>query len=290
VEYVLQTTLVKEKTKQTYLKKYGVEHNTQIFNYEENRKQTCLKKYGVEYVLQTTLVKEKTKQSCLKKYGVEHASQSEKIREKQKQTNLKRYGVEWNITSKHSREKQKQTKLEKYGIEHVHQKHIMDILHLLRDYNWLYNQYINKKKSITQIAEELNINGTTLGNYLRRHNIAIKHVGGFSHKCILWLESVMESQNIFIQHTQNIGEYRIPNTRLHVDGYCEETNTIYEFYGDMWHGNPNVFESHVCCNYFSNLTAGELYQNTMEREDLIKEMGYNFIVIWEKEWDENQNT
>ena len=28
-----------------------------------------------------------------------------------------------------------------------------------------------------------------------------------------------------------------------VDGYCYETNTVYEFHGDYWHGNPIVFDS-----------------------------------------------
>ena len=26
-----------------------------------------------------------------------------------------------------------------------------------------------------------------------------------------------------------------------VDGYDSKTNTIYEFNGDFWHGNPNIY-------------------------------------------------
>ena len=29
---------------------------------------------------------------------------------------------------------------------------------------------------------------------------------------------------------------------LKVDGYISETNTVYEFFGDFWHGNPNNFK------------------------------------------------
>lgn len=55
-----------------------------------------------------------------------------------------------------------------------------------------------------------------------------------------------------------------------MDGYCQKTNTIYEFHGDMWHGNPRIFESDICCSPFSDLTAGRLYQKTIERENLIR--------------------
>ena len=27
-----------------------------------------------------------------------------------------------------------------------------------------------------------------------------------------------------------------------VDGYNDKTKTIYEFYGDYWHGNPNRYK------------------------------------------------
>ncbi len=94
----------------------------------------------------------------------------------------------------------------------------------------------------------------------------------------------MESENIHIQHALNGGEYSIPNTPYHADGYCAETNTIYEFYGDYWHGNPDVFESDVYSKS-QRKTMGEIYKNTITRENKIKALGYNIITIWEKDYN-----
>ena len=63
----------------------------------------------------------------------------------------------------------------------------------------------------------------------------------------------------------------------------EEANTIYEFYGDFWHGNPliyNATEIHPMNKKF----YGELYNETIERENILRKEGYNFITIWESEY------
>ncbi|KKK48559.1 hypothetical protein LCGC14_3143890, partial [marine sediment metagenome] len=50
---------------------------------KEKIKQTCLKKYGVECSFQSKEIKEKIKQTCLKRYGVENPSQNPEIALKQ---------------------------------------------------------------------------------------------------------------------------------------------------------------------------------------------------------------
>lgn len=97
-----------------------------------------------------------------------------------------------------------------------------------------------------------------------------------------WLNFIQLNKNINIQHALNGGEFTIPNTRFKADGYCEETNTIYEFHGDYWHGNPNRYNPDDE-TYFGK-SFGELYQKTIEREQMIKNMGFNLITIWESDW------
>lgn len=105
-------------------------------------------------------------------------------------------------------------------------------------------------------------------------------------KSIEWLNYVATTQNIFIQHAENIGEFIIPQTNYRVDGYCKETNTIYEFYGDYWHGNPKRFKPEEYCHPLnSNITAKELYEQTLVRETNIKSKGYFLVTIWENEWE-----
>ena len=85
---------IKQKIKQTCLKKYGVDNYNKTKESKEKIKQTCLEKYGVEYFWQSDECKEKIKQTCLKKYGVDSPLKSEKIRNKGKQTCLEKYGVD----------------------------------------------------------------------------------------------------------------------------------------------------------------------------------------------------
>lgn len=111
-------------------------------------------------------------------------------------------------------------------------------------------------------------------------------LGNFSKSCINWLNNIMITDKIFIQHAENMCEKRIEinGKFFKCDGYCEETNTIYEFYGDIWHGNPNKYNKDDF-NPINKKTFGELYQNTIDRENIIKENGYNLITIWESEFN-----
>ena len=104
----------------------------------------------------------------------------------------------------------------------------------------------------------------------------------YSRKSVDWLEFISKTNDIYIQHALNDGEYRIPTTSFKADGFCKETNTIYEFNGDYWHGNPSIY-NYNDKSYFS-VSFGELYQKTLRKENIIKELGYNLITIWESDW------
>ena len=75
------------------------------------------------------------------------------------------------------------------------------------------------------------------------------------------------------------------NKKYCVDGFDANTNTIYEFYGDFWHGNPNVFPA-TKLNTVNNKTCGQLYLETIERTKIFIANGYNVVEMWECEWDE----
>ena len=105
----------------------------------------------------------------------------------------------------------------------------------------------------------------------------------FSKAQIRWLEFIGLKDKIKIQHAENSNEYQIPTTKCKADGYCKETNTIYEFHGDYWHGNPNIYHGSQF-NKTTKRTFGELYQSTISREQQIKDMGFNLITIWESDW------
>lgn len=109
---------------------------------------------------------------------------------------------------------------------------------------------------------------------------------GFSYKAIDWMEFIERIEGISIQHIKNSeDEFRIPGTKYKVDGYCKETNTVYEFYGDYWHGNPETTVS-TEINKTTKMSFEELYKKTLRRENNIKKAGYNVVAIWESEWEQ----
>ncbi len=46
---------------------------------------------------------------------------------------------------------------------------------------------------------------------------------------IEWLDYVAKKENIYIQHAENDGEYKIHAINSKVDGFCKKSNTVYEF-------------------------------------------------------------
>jgi hypothetical protein len=70
-----------------------------------------------------------------------------------------------------------------------------------------------------------------------------------------------------------------------VDAFDENTNTIYEFLGDYWHGNPEIYNKNEI-NKVTKKTFGELYDFTFfYKFKKLKENGYNIKYIWENDWD-----
>ena len=108
----------------------------------------------------------------------------------------------------------------------------------------------------------------------------------FSKIACKWIEGIMQTQSISIQYAKSPeGEYTLPNSKkiIKVDGYCHSTNTVYEFHGDMWHGNPKVY-SPSDINPINGKTYGDLYKATIEKEGIIRSLGYNLVVMWEKDF------
>lgn len=268
---------IKAKTKQTNIERYGHEYTTQVSGFQTKKRHSFLERYGVDNPMKEVKTRNKQKQTMVRVYGVEYPQQNIEIQNKTAETNLTKYGNKCSIGLRQSEfvGNRMQTNVDRYGVEHFTQRHMVDCLPLIKDYDWLFDQYIRQGKTAIQIASELEINGTTVGNYLKASEIQIKQQFWSSYKCQLWLQQ---------QDVEIIPEWNIPGTRLRADGYCETTNTIYEFYGDYWHGNPTVYQPDEI-NEVNKKCMGNLYENTIQRENLITSLGYNLIVMWECNWN-----
>jgi hypothetical protein len=107
----------------------------------------------------------------------------------------------------------------------------------------------------------------------------------FSYAAIAWLEYIAQERGIEIKHALRGGEERleIDGKIYFVDGYCAESNTVFQLHGSFWHGSPNVYDPDTL-NKTTGKTFGELYQKTKEIEDLIRSQGFNLETIWEEDW------
>ena len=68
-----------------------------------------------------------------------------------------------------------------------------------------------------------------------------------------------------------------------VDGYDKQTNTMYEFLGDYWHGNPLVYDKNKK-HPVVKMTYGELYKKTFDNLNKLVSLGYTVKYIWERDW------
>lgn len=76
---------------------------------------------------------------------------------------------------------------------------------------------------------------------------------------------------------------KINDLTYKVDGFDPNTHTVYEFYGDFWHGNPERF-NHSDTNMIVHKTFGELYNQTFAKENNLRSAGYQIVSIWESDY------
>ena len=108
----------------------------------------------------------------------------------------------------------------------------------------------------------------------------------------MWLNYVSTSKayGVNIQHALNGGEKEltIGNKTYKVDRFCEETNTLYKFYGCFWHGCPNCYKPDIV-NSKNQMDMGTLNDKTIEKRETIKNAGYNHVSTYECQLAKNKD-
>ncbi len=112
-----------------------------------------------------------------------------------------------------------------------------------------------------------------------------------SWKALAWLRYMSVRSGVEIQRQDNGGEHivEVNGRKYRVDGYDPNSQTVYEFHGTFFHGHPayypNEREMPLKKALWPGRTFGEIYQQTLQREDEIRQAGYNVVVLWEHDWD-----
>ena len=98
----------------------------------------------------------------------------------------------------------------------------------------------------------------------------------YSKNSPVWLNTFKN-----VQHFLNGGEISICGAK--VDGFNQETNTVYQSHGCFWHGCRKCYNEDTI-NNINHETMGDLYQKAKERSKQIIYAGFNLIVMWECIW------
>jgi hypothetical protein len=114
--------LSKERRKNTFKERYGVDCNLELDSIKERIKKTNLEKYGHTCSLSNKEIRDKVKKTWLNNYGVDNPNKCIDIINKTKQTNIRKYGVDNPNKLESVIEKTKKTNLERYGVNCFLQK------------------------------------------------------------------------------------------------------------------------------------------------------------------------
>lgn len=107
----------------------------------------------------------------------------------------------------------------------------------------------------------------------------------FSKSAVEYLNYIQSFWIAPISHAGNGTEFSIPTTRYKADGYCEATKTVFEFFGDFWHCNPDKYDLDSPFPKNPSKTRREIYQATLDKVEIIRNLGYEVIFIWENDWN-----
>lgn len=124
--------------------------------------------------------------------------------------------------------------------------------------------------------------------YVWKMSIASRTLGGgWCSNCSPPRASNIAQEWLKIYSGGIVKEYYIKELGIFTDGFDSKTNTVYEFLGNYWHGNPKMYSSEEV-NPTVNKTYGQLYKETITRFNSILKAGYTIIYIWEKDFIANK--
>lgn len=95
---------------------------------------------------------------------------------------------------------------------------------------------------------------------------------------------------IYQPKTEEFSIYQ-KNRSFFYDFCIPELKFIIEFNGDVFHGNPQLFNESDCPNpYDKTLTAKQMWLNDKEKIDLAKSKGFDVMIIWERDYRNDSET
>ena len=132
------------------------------------------------------------------------------------------------------------------------------------------------------------------GQPVRRYEatgLAREPTRSYSKSAHAWLEYVAYTTGREIRHRNNGGEIRLGQHGLPVDGFCQETNTVYQFHGCFWHAHPCEKNKNMGLTHpVREKPNEEIYLETLAKEAYLRDLGFVLERVWECEWEKTIQT
>ncbi|KAJ8020607.1 hypothetical protein HOLleu_40243 [Holothuria leucospilota] len=128
------------------------------------------------------------------------------------------------------------------------------------------------------------------GPYLRRREETGFKLEKSRPVSLEWLQWKAYVENVFIRHQGNDKEKRVGLRRIPVDGFCRDTNTVYQFHGCYFHAHDCYLTQNKCYTVEEEQKFNKRRKNTEDIRNYIKCLGYNYEEIWECEFYREQET
>lgn len=156
----------------------------------------------------------------------------------------------------------------KYGVQNISHRWIDPIsLTKLQNIDWLTDQHLTNKKSLTLIAEELKLTGgvPTVCNYMRKYGIETKYYGmSGGHKQL--------SQLLIDCDIEHVVNTRTIISPLELDIYIPQFNLAIEYCGLYWHSEQKGKDRHY----------------HKHKHDMCQQQGIQLLTIYEDEWKQRK--
>ena len=116
-------------------------------------------------------------------------------------------------------------------------------------------------------------------------------VFGASAISLEWLGFIAAKDNVNIQTAlHSHGEKRVEagGKRYKVDGFCQETRTVYEFHGCLYHSCEMCYPDRTALNSILKRPHHIVWKKTVEKREAIMAAGYNYVEILECVWKQSR--
>lgn len=282
-----KTKTFRREYSETLKTKYGVDNISQSSVIKERKRQTFLKHYGVDNVWKSEEFKKQINTIMLGKYGVLRKTDGEKtsialknkspeerieIESKKRQTNLDKYGTEFPQSLDHNKVKAR-SRMKRFW-ENLNDDERNELC-ISFSCSWDEERREEKRKSNKVFWESLSDEEKQLR--LKKLHSGIKSVSSLETRVQKLLNTWKSADKTF----SYIPQFYIKSSSY---DFLINGNIILEIQGDYWHANPKHYidtdEFHFSHGKF---TAKDVWEQDEKKRKLAVDSGYKICYIWESE-------